>query len=251
MDGSSAELVVRSLVAGYHGGAVAVAEVDLALEPGQFVAIGGLNGAGKTTLLRCIAGTLGGEGPEVLQGRIIFDGRDITRLPPWQRAVLGIAFVPDAVKVFATLSVGENLEVPAARRWISRREREYVLDLIHDTFPVLGQRRRVLAGYLSGGERQMLAISMALLQNPSLLLIDELTTGLAPALATDLTHKLVQLRDRLGLTLLWVDQFLELVAPLSDRWMVMRSGKVAGTGSGAEFDSEQAMAMMYGWVNGQ
>lgn len=246
MSGKPTKLAVCSLVAGYYGGAVAVAGVDLEIKVGEFVAVGGLNGAGKTTLLRCIAGTLPGSGPEVVRGQISLDGRDITRLSPWTRSRLGIAFVPDSVKIFSTLTVGENLEIPVSRSGFYG-DRKQILDLVQDTFPVLGRRRRVLAGYLSGGERQMLAVSMALLQQPSLLLVDELTLGLSPALASELTHKLVQLKQQLELTLLWVDQFLELIAPLSDRWMVMRNGALAGGGNGREFQREKAMELMYGW----
>ncbi|MCS7169921.1 MAG: ATP-binding cassette domain-containing protein [Candidatus Kapabacteria bacterium] len=238
--------MVRSLVAGYEGGAIAVGGVDLELCPGELVAVGGLNGAGKTTLLRCIAGSLRGNGPQVLRGHIVFDGRDITRLPPWARARLGIAFVPDTIKIFPTLTVEENLEVPVPCTG-SRSEGAAVLDLIYNTFPVLAHRRRILAGYLSGGERQMLAVSMALLQRPSLLLVDELSLGLAPGLAIELSHKLVRLKEQLGLTVLWVDQFLELIAPLSEKWIVMRNGLIAGQGDGHGFRREEAMELMYGW----
>lgn len=241
------ELVVKDLVAGYRGGAIAVAGVSLHVEERQFVTIGGLNGAGKTTLLRSIAGALRGDSIRVISGKILLRGRDISALPPWGRARLGIAVIPDNNKVFTTLSVEENLQVPVHMRDQQTEARLYVLSLIHDAFPVLYKRRRVPAAYLSGGERQMLAIAMALLQLPSLLLIDELTMGLSPIIAEELAAKLTELRKHMSITVILVDQFIDMFAPISDRWVIMRSGVIAGEGLGGAFDRDKAIALMYGW----
>ncbi len=183
-----------------YGGLHALSGVSLAVGEGQFVAIVGPNGAGKTTLFKTISGTV-----TPLSGRVIYDGRDLRGVPPWQRAHLGIAHVPEGRQVFSTLTVLENLEMGAypqsgGHEWARNIERIFAL------FPVLAERRHQLAGTLSGGEQQMLAIGRGLASSPRLMLLDEPSMGLAPAVADLIFERIAALNREDRITLLLVEQ---------------------------------------------
>jgi branched-chain amino acid transport system ATP-binding protein len=187
-------------VSASYGAIRALTDVSVRVQAGQFVAIVGPNGAGKTTLFRTISGQLA---PST--GRIIFDGVDLLRAPARDRAHLGIAHVPEGRQVFANLTVLENIEMGATpsrgrAEWARNLERNFAL------FPVLAQRRTQLAGTLSGGEQQMLAIARGLASSPRLLLLDEPSMGLAPIVAEMIFDRIQTLHREEKLTVLLVEQ---------------------------------------------
>jgi branched-chain amino acid transport system ATP-binding protein len=211
-------LVIEKLNVAY-GGLAALTDVSLSVEAGKFVAIVGPNGAGKTTLFKSISGTV-----KPVGGRITYEGRDLLAVPPPRRAHLGIAHVPEGRQVFASLTVLENLEMgaqPAAGRahWAQNIERIYAL------FPVLAERRDQLAGTLSGGEQQMLAIGRGLASSPKLLLLDEPSMGLAPAVADMIFERIGEIH-RAGVTVLLVEQRVAEALESCDHGYVLETGHV-------------------------
>jgi branched-chain amino acid transport system ATP-binding protein len=194
--------------------------VSLAITEGQFVAIVGPNGAGKTTLFKAISGTVA-----PISGRIIYEGSDLLRVPPWRRAHLGIAHVPEGRQVLSALSVLENLEMGALPQsgsdvWGRSIERIFAL------FPVLAERRHQLAGTLSGGEQQMLAIGRGLASAPRLMLLDEPSMGLAPAVADLIFDRIAALNREDRITLLLVEQRVAEALESCDYGYVFETGRV-------------------------
>ena len=203
-----------------YGGLAALRGVSLSVAEGQFAAIVGPNGAGKTTLFKAISGTVPAGG-----GAIRFDGRDLLAVPPHQRAHLGIAHVPEGRQVFAAMTVLENLEMGAYSdrgRSVWQRNLERILAL----FPVLAERRRQLAGTLSGGEQQMLAIGRGIASEPRLLLLDEPSMGLAPAVADLIFERVAELHREHGLTLILVEQRVAEALESCDYGYVLETGRV-------------------------
>jgi len=224
-------LRVHNLEVTYHRKLVAIRNVSLVVPAGAMVGVIGINGAGKTTLLRAISGFLPGEDAQITEGDIVYQGRSIKGLQPHETTSLGIALVPERDKVFLTLTVEENLAVARWRGGSSDgKSQRRVLEQIFEWFPLLAERRRQVAGYLSGGERQMLAIAMALLNNPSLLLVDEMSLGLAPSVLAHLEDRLRAIREEMGLTVLLVDQFASMVIRISDYCYVMENGGIVFDG---------------------
>jgi branched-chain amino acid transport system ATP-binding protein len=217
-------LQVDSLSVAY-GGLHALTDVSLQVGEGQFVAIVGPNGAGKTTLFKAISGTVT---PHA--GRISYMGRDLLAVPPAERAHLGIAHVPEGRQVFASMTVLENLEMgaylPAGRAaWRSSLERIFAL------FPVLADRREQLAGTLSGGEQQMLAIGRGLASKPKLLLLDEPSMGLAPAVADMIFERIEEIHREDAVTTLLVEQRVVEALETCDLGYVLETGRVVLQGS--------------------
>jgi branched-chain amino acid transport system ATP-binding protein len=210
-------LELRNITAGY-GEAVIVRDVSLCLAPGRLTALVGANGAGKTTLLRTVMGQI-----PPREGKVIFRGEDITRRPAHARARLGLALVPEGRQLFANLSVAENLEMGA----FAARERDVAAARARafELFPRLRERLRQRAGTLSGGEQQMLAVARGLMASPQVLIFDELTLGLSPALSVDLFRALRRLKDA-GQTMLLVEQNVHLSLAISDYGYVMREGRL-------------------------
>ena len=203
-----------------YGGLHALSGVSLAVAEGQFVAIVGPNGAGKTTLFKSISGTVA-----PVSGQITYEGRDLLDLPPWRRAHLGIAHVPEGRQVFSAMTVLENLEMGAyphnARgQWMRNSERIFAL------FPVLAERRHQLAGTLSGGEQQMLAIGRGIASSPRLLLLDEPSMGLAPAVADLIFDRITALNRQDRITLLLVEQRVAEALESCDYGYVLETGRV-------------------------
>jgi branched-chain amino acid transport system ATP-binding protein len=218
-------LDVASVTARY-GNIAAVRDVSLTVGEGEVVAIVGPNGAGKTTLLATIAGLL-----RPAAGRVTFAGSDVTSWAPEARLRHGLALVPERRRIFADLTVGENLLVGGVT--LDRATRTARLDAHAEAFPVLRERWRTKAGYLSGGEAQQLAIARALMSEPRLLLMDEPSLGLAPALVDRVFRLLGELRGR-GSTMLIVEQNARRALELADRAYVLRSGEITEGGTGAE-----------------
>ena len=210
-------LEVKNLSVAY-GGLRALNDVTLSVQAGQFVTVVGPNGAGKSTLFKTISGSV----PPV-SGSITFQGKNLFELPPAERAHLGIAHVPEGRQVFKTLTVRENLEMGAYPK-AGRAAWNHTLDRIHTLFPVLAERATQLAGTLSGGEQQMVAIGRGLACAPKLLMLDEPSMGLAPAVADMIFERVSQIHKQDGLTILLVEQRVAEALELSDHGYVLETG---------------------------
>jgi branched-chain amino acid transport system ATP-binding protein len=208
-----------------YGGLAALRGVSVTIAEGQFVAIVGPNGAGKTTLFKAISGTVRPAG-----GAIRFEGRDLLAVPPAERAHLGIAHVPEGRQVFASLSVLENLEM-GAYSIRGRGAWQRNLERIFSLFPVLAERRRQLAGTLSGGEQQMLAIGRGIASAPRLLLLDEPSMGLAPTIADQIFDSVAALHREDKVTLVLVEQRVAEALESCDYGYVLETGRVVLEGA--------------------
>jgi branched-chain amino acid transport system ATP-binding protein len=217
-------LELDTIRAGY-GGLTALDGVSVKVAEGDFVSIVGPNGAGKTTLFKCLSGSV-----TPWSGRIVFDGRDLLDVRPCDRPHLGIAHVPEGRQVFPNMTVRENLEMGAITprgqaAWATN------LDYILSLFPVLAQRRDQLAGTLSGGEQQMLAIGRGIASEPRLLMLDEPSMGLAPAITDMIFERIAAIRRERKLTILLVEQRAVEALEYCDRGYVLETGKVVLSGT--------------------
>jgi branched-chain amino acid transport system ATP-binding protein len=227
-------LALEGVRAGY-GRTVVLDGVTLALAPGATLAVLGRNGVGKTTLMCTIMGITTQHG-----GTIKFDGQDITALPAYARCHLGIGLVPQEREIFPSLTLEENLSVAA-------RPGHWTLERIYDFFPRLAERRKNRGNQLSGGEQQMLAIGRALIGNPSLLLMDEPTEGLAPVIVEALTAVLLKLRAEQTLSIMLVEQNSRLALAFSERTVVMDKGRIVYDGPSAVLrDNPEKLAQLVG-----
>jgi branched-chain amino acid transport system ATP-binding protein len=216
----AALLRVEDLVSGY-GEAVVVDGISLDLAPGQSMAVLGRNGVGKTTLLNSIIGVT-----QRRRGRIVLGGQDITSLPPEQRAHAGIGWVPQERNIFRSLTVEENLTAIA-------RPGPWTLDRAYALFPRIKERRRNLGSQLSGGEQQMLAIARALMLNPTVMLLDEPTEGLAPIIVDELMATLTRLVRDEGLSMLIVEQHAQRLLGLTHQAVILERGRIVWRGASA------------------
>jgi len=231
-------LEVRSLNVAY-GGLQALSEVSLDVGRGEFVAVVGPNGAGKTTLFKTISGTV-----TPVAGQITYQGRDLLAVSPATRAQLGIAHVPEGRQVFASMTVMENLEMGAYTRSGRARWSE-LLPAILALFPVLAERRDQLAGTLSGGEQQMLAIGRGLASAPELLMLDEPSMGLAPTVVDAIFARIHQIHREHGLTILLVEQRVAEALEACDRGYVLETGRVVMRGAQSELMSDPRVRRAY------
>ena len=217
-------LELENLEVVYHHVATAIQGVSLRVPPGSIVALLGTNGAGKTTTLRAISGFLGAD---------VFRGTPVTGRPPHELARRGLVLVPERDKVFETLTVQENLRalVPGSSADRDATQPPVTLAQVFHYFPALAGRRRQLAGYLSGGERQMLALATALLCRPRVLLVDELSLGLAPLVVESLMALVARLRDELGLAVLLVEQNAGAALAVANYGYVMEHGRIVYDGT--------------------
>ena len=222
----------------YYGDAQALAGVSLEVARGEIVAIVGANGAGKSSLIRTIAGI-----ERARRGRIIYEGRDITRLPSHRICDLGIGQVAEGRQVFPTLSVQENLEMGALLPRARARLRQS-LDEAYALFPKLAERREQLAGTLSGGEQQMLAIGRCLMGRPELIMFDEPSLGLAPRVVRDVLRTIRTLNAR-GLTVVLVEQNVAVSLRISQHAYVLENGAVAMRGTGAQLLHDDRVRQAY------
>jgi branched-chain amino acid transport system ATP-binding protein len=239
----SALLAVDKLEVVYQRAITAVQGVSLAVDSGQIVAILGTNGAGKTTTLRAISGFLGLDDARITQGSVTFKDARLDREPPHRIARRGVVLVPERDKVFPNLTVAENLHVPVARGGVAEARR--LEEMAYAFFPRLGALRHRTGGLLSGGERQMLAIASALMCAPQLLLIDELSLGLAPVVVEELAQRLVAIRRELGLTILLVEQSAAVALAIADHGYVMENGRVVLDGSSERLRNHQDVQEFY------
>ena len=237
-------LTVDSLQVAYHRIAVALHGVSLRVMPQTIVALLGNNGAGKTTTLRAISGFIGLDDARVIAGTIRFAGEAIENQPPHANAARGIALVPERDKVFPNLTVAENLTVASSPRAAAAKRRQLEA-LVFQFFPALAELRPRLAGLLSGGERQMLALGSAVLCNPQLLLVDELSLGLAPVVVEDLTRRLSSIRQELGITILLVEQNAGVALTIADYAYLLENGRVVLEGAAAELRGRREIQEAY------
>jgi len=221
-----------------YGDLRAVWNVSLRVNNRELVAIIGPNGAGKTTTLRAILGLI----PKTA-GDIIFNGRHLEHEPSYQRARQGIALVPEGRRIFAFMSVVENLELGALAT-DGRKEMGDRLSQVFDLFPILAERRGQLAGTLSGGEQQLLAIGRALMSGPKLLMLDEPSLGLAPIIVDKLYEMIAQLHVH-GLTMLLVEQYVYGALDLADRAYVLETGRITREGEGRQLLSDDYVRKTY------
>lgn len=230
-------LKVKDLVVAY-GDLSVLHQVNLEVNAGEVVSVLGSNGAGKTTLLQAISGLLPAKG-----GRIRFLDRDINRIPAYELPGLGLAHVPQGRGIFATLTVLDNLLVGSWNPQ-ARKKREENIDRVYELFPRLKERSRQLAGTLSGGEQQMLALGRALTQEPSLLMLDEPSLGLAPVLADSLFETLGDIKKQ-GISLLLVEQNVFHATELANRCYLLENGRVALEANKEEFQENPKIKKSY------
>jgi len=221
----------------YYGAIEALRGVSLTVEEGEAVTIIGSNGAGKSTTLRSISGLT-----PATSGKIIFEGRDITRVPAHEIVERGIALSPEGRHCFARMTVRENLDMGAYKR----RDTEIAVDLEHvyDLFPRLKERERQKAGTMSGGEQQMLAIGRALMARPKLLMLDEPSMGIAPILVQRIYETIEEI-NRQGVAILLVEQNANYALDVSKRGYVLETGEVALTNASAELRNDPAVQRAY------
>jgi branched-chain amino acid transport system ATP-binding protein len=227
-------LELQQVSAGY-GETVVIEDIDLTLAPGECLSIIGRNGVGKSTLLATIMGQT------VLHaGDIVLGGQSLSRIPCYRRSLAGIGFVPQEREIFASLTVRENLEVAA-------RAGDWTLPRVFNLFPRLQERLDNAGNQLSGGEQQMLSIARALLTNPSILLMDEPTEGLAPILVESLTGVLKQLRTESGLSIILVEQNSRVALSFSPRTVILDKGRVVYDGESEPLqDDAERLAKLIG-----
>jgi len=231
-------LEIRQLVAGYSVVPV-LHDVSVAVEAGAFVSIVGPNGAGKSTLFKAISGAV-----TVMSGSIRFDGQDLLSIPIAQRPHLGIAHVPEGRQVFASMSVLENLDMGAYTA-AGRRDWVHNIERIYEWFPVLKQRSRQLAGTLSGGEQQMVAIARGLASSPRLLMLDEPSMGLSPAIADFIFERLLDIRRDASLSILLVEQRVAEALQHADRGYVLETGRVVLEGTPQTLQADDRVRRAY------
>jgi branched-chain amino acid transport system ATP-binding protein len=231
-------MLALSGVSARYGSVPAISEVSIAVGEGEAVGLLGANGAGKSTTLRAISGLV-----RLTAGTITFLGTDIAALRPYQVTALGIAHVPEGRQVFPEMTVQENLEIGA---YVPRAkaERARTLELVFGIFPVLAERRKQLAGTMSGGEQQMLAVGRGLMLKPRLLMLDEPSLGLAPVM-TDVTFQKIQEIHAMGTAILLVEQNVSRALTLVQRAYVLESGRVIMHGTSAELANNKQVQAAY------
>ncbi|MGH7054640.1 MAG: ABC transporter ATP-binding protein [Stellaceae bacterium] len=206
--------------------------ISLEVNEGECVSLLGRNGVGKTTTIRSIMGLT-----PPFRGRVLWHGREVTGWPPHKTARAGIGFVPEDRRIFAELSVQENLEVGAQA---ARRPGRWTIEAVGELFPILRERRDQPGGFLSGGEQQMLTIARTLVGNPDLLLLDEPSEGLAPLIVAQLRDKIAELKTQ-GLTILLAEQGIDFALSLADRVYVLEKGSVRFAGPARELQEDPAL----------
>ena len=225
-------------VSASYGSVPAISDVGIEIGAGEAVGLLGANGAGKSTTLRAISGQV-----KLAKGSVTFDGVELTAMPPYRIPELGIAHVPEGRQVFPEMTVQENLEIGAYVPK-AKAERAQTMQLVYEIFPRLADRRRQLAGTMSGGEQQMLAVGRGLMLKPRLLMLDEPSLGLAPVM-TDVTVEKIGEIHKLGTAILRVEQNVSRALSLVSRAYVLESGKVIMHGSSEELANNKQVQAAY------
>jgi len=230
-------LSIEKLYSGY-GKLKVLFDINMKVNEKEITVVVGPNGAGKTTLLNSITGIA-----TIHDGRIVYEGKDITRLPTHKIAKLGIAYLPQMGNVLTELTVEENLRI--AGYLLEKHEVKDRIEEVLGMFPVLKEFYHRKAGTLSGGERRMLAIAMALMRRPKVLLLDEITTDLAPILAKRVLSRVAELRDELGLTIVLVEQMAKIALEIGDRAYLLVSGTLRFEGKADDLLKNPEFARLY------
>ena len=217
-------LIGEGLTGGY-GGPDIIVDCTIAVDQGEIAVIVGPNGAGKSTAMRALLGML-----TMHHGSVKLDGKDITALTPQARIGAGLSFVPQNDNVFTTMTVEENLEMGA---FIRTDDISGTMEEIYELFPILKERRKQMAGYLSGGQRQQVAVGRAMMTKPSVLMLDEPTAGVSPIVMDELFDRILDVKDK-GVAVLMVEQNAKQALQIADKGYVLVMGKNRHTGSGSE-----------------
>lgn len=236
-------LEVKGLSVGYARKGLALEDVSLSVPKGEIVALLGANGAGKTTLIRAVTGLLSLHHGHVEKGSVFLAGRSILGLPAHRLVRLGMAQVPEGRLIFKQLSVEDNLNVGAAI--LPRSAVKERMEAVYALFPRLLERRQQAAGWLSGGEQQMLALGRALVASPTLLLVDELSLGLAPLIVKSIYKQLRVVGDTLGTSMLIVEQNARLALEFAATAYILDRGRIVLSGAAAEVAASEAMKESY------
>ena len=222
----------------FYGAIHAIHDVSLTVNDGEIVSLIGANGAGKTTILHTITGLKKSSG-----GTIVYDDHDLTRTEPSKIITLGMAHVPEGRHIFPTMSVAENLEMGA----YTRNDKDGIqksMKEVYERFPRLKERRKQLAGTLSGGEQQMLAVGRALMSNPKIILMDEPSMGLSPLLVKEI-FQIIQEVHKQGITVLLVEQNAKMALSIADRAYVLETGSIAMSGDAKELLNDEKVKKAY------
>lgn len=223
----------------FYGNVQALWEVSLQIEESEFVALVGSNGAGKTTLLKSIVGLL-----PIASGKIDFLGKEISKVPSYKISNEGICLVPEDRGLFPEMSVFEHLELGAyASKMLNSKDKN--LEWVFSLFPVLGERSKQLAGTLSGGEQQTLAVGRALMANPKLLMLDEPSLGLAPKLVSAVFNTLDEISSQRGITILLVEQNVAYALARANRAYVLENGRIVLQGKAEELREDEQVKIAY------
>ncbi len=223
----------------FYGDLQALWDVSIAVGEGKIVALVGSNGAGKSTVMKAITGLL-----KPKSGRILFRDTRIDHLPPHRIVESGICMVPEGRRLFPGMSVRENLEVGASPA-SARKIRNNTISWIYEIFPVLKERARQEAGTLSGGEQQMLAIGRALMSNPRLLMIDEMSLGLSPIVVQGLSKIIKEINQTKQLTILLVEQDVQLALSIADQGYIIENGRIVGQGNCSDLLCDEQVREAY------
>ena len=223
-------LKIDNLEVIYKNTILGVKDISLVIQENSITALLGANGAGKTTTIRAITGLLNYNGGVITKGQITFNGKNLTNRSPQSITSAGIMQVPEGRRIFSQLTSEENLLIGSSTNSINKKAKKELMDKVYSYFPRLFERRHQKAGYLSGGEQQMLAVGRALMAQPKLLIIDELSLGLAPVFTWMLAEKLVEINQQESLTILLIEQNAHLALEISQYGYIVEDGTIAMEG---------------------
>ena len=226
-------LELDGIRAGY-GSTPILRDVDLTVDEGEIVGVMGKNGVGKTTLIKTVMGQL-----EPTEGRVVFDGEDVTARPAHERARMGMGYIPQAREIFPDLTVEQNLRMGES---VNEASDTLLYDEVFEYFPILEERKDQKGGTMSGGQQQMLAIARALVANPDLLLLDEPSEGIQPSIVEQISEDMRAINEELGTTILFVEQNLKVIRDMADRCYAMERGTLVDQLDGDELSDEDALA---------
>jgi branched-chain amino acid transport system ATP-binding protein len=222
----------------FHGSLQVLWDISMEIETKGIVAIIGANGSGKSTLLNTISGVIHPD-----KGSIVFEGKDITHLKPYQIVTLGISQVPEGRRIFPDMTVYENLRIGSYNHK-ARPKREQNFNSVYEHFPILARRKNQLARTLSGGEQQMMAIGSALMSNPKLMLLDEMSLGLGPMIVNELYKVIKEIRTK-GITIIFVEQNVRRTLTEAESAYILETGRIVLSGDVADLREEEKVKKAY------